>query len=74
MACNGQGVLSLACNCEIKLTVAPAIFLQPLRNAFHWLAPRSKNARRVVARGTLGSKGGAIDTRAAARLLLFSID
>ena len=40
LACNGQGVLPLACNRKIKLTVAPAIILQPLRNAFHWLAHR----------------------------------
>ena len=65
LACNGQGVLPLACNRKIKLTVAPAIILQPLRSAFHWLAHRWGSARRVVVWGTPDNGQGAIENRAA---------
>ena len=65
LACNGQGVLPLACNRKIKLTVAPAIILQPLRNAFHWLAHRWRSARRFVVWGTPDNGQGAIENRAA---------
>ena len=73
LACNGQGVMPLACNLEIKLTVAPAIILQPLRNAFHWLAHRWRSSRRVVAWGTPDNGQGAIENRAANCLFPFNL-